>query len=218
MNKKDKNSFMVLLVAVIYLGVAIGFIKFTKYINPYVLFGISAILQCFFLKPQLIENYYKLYELPIDKQRFIPIVNEFAIFPISIIKGEIIFAVCSILVFAATQLPLTVWSPFFGNAVAINMPFKLLVLGLVLLFISSAFRGVGYIKVARDARNTIREVQNYGTKKKESLYTMFGYVSFMFPVVRILGLIDLYNTLNTAVKLKGVTIKDETKEFEEVEG
>lgn len=217
MNKKDKNSLIVIAIALVYVGIVLGFIKLTQYINPYVLLGVSAVIQCFFIKPQIIENYYKLYDMPVDMQRFIPIINEFAIFPVSVIKGEVIFTVCTILVFAATQLPLTVWSPIFGNATAINMPFKLLVLGIVLLFIASAFRGVGYIKVSRDARNTIREAQSYGGKRKESMYTMFGYLSLMFPVVRILGLIDLYNTLNTAVKLKGISVKDETKELAEVE-
>ena len=217
MNKKDKNSLIIIGVALGYIALTLVFIKFTKVLNPYVLVGISAILQCFFIKPQIIENFYKMYEMPIDNQRFIPILNEFAIFSTTIIKVEIIFAIGSILAFAATQLPLTLWSPIFGDATAINMPFKFLVLGIILLFISSFSRGVGYVKVARDTRNTVKELQTQGGKRKESLYTMFAYLSLLFPVVRILGLLDLYNVLNTAVKLKNLSVKDETRNYEEVE-
>lgn len=217
MNKKDKNSLLVIGVAVLYLLMLLGFTKLTSFINPYVLFGISAILQCFVIKPQIIGDYYQLNELPVDKQRFIPILNEFAIFSTSVIKGEVIFAILAALSLGATQLPLTIWAPIFGNATAINMPFKLMILGLVLLFISSVFRGVGYIKVARDTSITTKELQGFSNAKKESLFTYFGYLSLLFPVVRIVGLIDLFNKLNTAVKLKGLSIKDEPSKFEEVE-
>lgn len=218
MNKKDKNSLVIIGVLLVYVGLVFGLVKFTKFVNPYVLFGISAALQCIIIKPQLIANFYKLNNMGIDNQRFIPILNEFAIFTVPVIRGELIFAALTIVIFGATQLPLTIWAPIFGQAVAINMPFKLMVLGITTLFVSSLFRGVGYIKVARDTKKVIKEYYSQnGGQYKESIYSMFGYVSLLFPVVRIIGLIDIYSTLNTAVKLKGINTEINVKTFKEVD-
>lgn len=217
MNSKDKNSFLIVGIMLAYFIITLGMITVTKRLNPYVIFGISMLIQCIILKPQIIANYYKMQNTEMDYQRFIPILNEFAIFPMTVIKCEIIFAVLSALTMGATQLPLTIWGAIFSQSTAISMPFKLMLLSIVFLFISSFARGIGYINLSREVKKVIKAHYNErGAVYKDSLFSFFGFVALLFPIVRVIGLVDVYSTLNSAVKLRRISTETETKTFKEV--
>lgn len=216
MNSKDKNSFLILGLIIGIIALVAFFTMTTKFISPIAIVIISVVLQCVIIKPIIVKQYYALYNSEATAQRFIPILNEFAIFSKGIIVGEIVTYALMIITILVSMLPVNFLYNFMSDSGVAAYPIRCFLILIIELLALSIIRGIGFFRILNDVRE--KEFEMLGFTKKFKVTDMISLVALLVPVIRVIGLLYLYNYLNKIVAINGFTSGDglDVSEFEEV--
>lgn len=216
MNNRDKNSFLILGLVVGIVALVAFFTFTSKFISPMIVAVISIVLQCLLLKPMIVKQYYALYSSEATMQRFVPVLNEFAIFSKGIIIGEMVVYGLMIVTASVSLIPVDFLYNFMSDSSVAAFSVRCFIILIIEALVLSIVRGIGFFKVLNDVRQ--KEFEMLGMTKKFKATDALSLIAMMVPIVRVLGLLYLYNYLNKIVAINGYSADSEidTEEFEEV--
>ena len=149
-------------------------------------------------------------------QRFVPVLNEFAIFSKGIIIGEMVVYGLMIVTASVSLIPVDFLYNFMSDSSVAAFSVRCFIILIIEALVLSIVRGIGFFKVLNDVRQ--KEFEMLGMTKKFKATDALSLIAMMVPIVRVLGLLYLYNYLNKIVAINGYSADSEidTEEFEEV--
>lgn len=194
MNRKDKESLLIIAFLVSCIAVVALVSLTSRYISPLLLSGFLLVLQVFYLYPQICKYYYRALDAEIGWTRFIPIYNEIAILPSTIATVTIVLWVITGAFGLLSLISVDAYSAVFGQRIAMNMNYYMLRCLIVVYMLTLAVRGFGLCKVTNNVEFMLSDFASAAHRFKIS--TFLSYVLFFIPVIRIAALAFLYNKLH----------------------
>lgn len=213
MNKNDKNSILIIVYVVALAALAFVFCNTTKFINPFWLGVIMVVTEVFYLYPKVVKNYWAVFPAEIGARRFIPVYNELCLFDSKSAIITTISWVIMLVVGGIFLMPLPWLSGIVGDIAALDLPYILLRILIVLLIVNCIYRGVLLLKVYKEVKEWHKDL--YGYSKAMKLMDVFAVISLFLPLVKSIGLFKISSYLEILVD-NGYVLEETEDEYEEV--
>lgn len=176
-----------------------------------ILGGIAALVQMFYVMPQIVQRYYSLNKLEVTKQRYIPIWNEVMVCPSKIayvaLGGIVITAIAALLI----NFPLDIVGKFLGMHTTIAWGYNCTVATIIFMVITHFVLAVGLSIMFRCTN--IMVYQCVGERPVWWIEWIY-YVILFIPLVQIASLLAISNKQNTLIKF-GFGLEENVKYVEE---
>lgn len=218
MNKEDRGRLVAFGYVVALAVTLVVFIFFSRYINPIYLIAILWGYQQFFVIPELSKNYKELYDQEDNWKRFIPIWNEYAIFPPAMAYSSLGFGLAWVILAIVGMSP-TIFGGavpiaiegIAGEVVAKNFSFYCLLFAVVLFVVALPFRALGYIEIKRSID---REYFKYFPTNIFKAFEKTHYIFLFIPLLRVFSLLAMNESLKKLVVYNSVLEDDDN--FKEI--
>lgn len=213
MNKGDKNSILIITYVLALVAVALVFCNTTKYINPFWLGVLLLLLENFYLYPKIVKSYWSIFPAEIGIRRFIPVYNELCLFEsqnaiLVAISWGAIALVCGIFL-----LPLPLLGNVVGDVAALDLPYTLFKIFLVLVIINCIYRGVLLLRVYKEVKEWHKDL--YGYAKAIKIIDVIAIISLFLPLAKSIGLFKISSYLSILCD-NGYVLEEQEDEYEEM--
>lgn len=210
MSKKDKNSFIIIAFIMAYIALVILFRIGANTINPLLFCGITVALQFLVLMPIICKLYYEAHNCDAGFMRFIPLYNESMIFSPKLSMASLVLWIATIVFIALSFFDTSALEGILGRHLAMVFPMTMLKIGVILYIINNFVRSIGLLGVKREIDSIHAELT--GSHHGARITDVFQYVVFFIPILRVVGLLFVFDRLNKIVRLNGFKAGDTTDE------
>jgi uncharacterized membrane protein len=220
MNREDRGKIIVAAFIVGFWGIAGLFFWYGSKLSGYSIFLILTVIQQIYFTPKLAKLYYQLNKSRLNPlNQYIPLLNEFAIYPSFYAWSTLILGIVNILMLAMILLPfigidiftaiiVSIWD----YSAAMNSTFYFIIFAIVIYVILSVIRGIGLVEIKShiDRKHT----ESFG---KAAYYPMEAglYLCMFFPVGRLFAIgfmserLSKMLVINDMSKLRKNSLKEE---------
>lgn len=205
MNRKDRDNMLILGTLLSFIILFLFFNFITKKMYFIVIAGIIMCIQTFVIIPFICKYYYEVNKFEIGLSRFIPFYQELTIFP----KPLANILACMWIGAAILFMIITLGSKsgligtIFGLEIIVNIEQSfgdiLANLLAIIIIVSNFMIGAGFTQVRKDVNRI--DIEFSGYVKKRSAVELLYYVLLYIPIMRVVPLCNIWNTLLKLVKL-----------------
>lgn len=213
MNKKDKDSFLIVIATLVMVLMAITFYFTSKYVNPLYIGIVVIIIQCLYITPRLTRLYFKLFNVNIGVTRYIPLWNELICFKPIIANITLASWVLIVFMIILSFLDPSIVAKIFGEHFALNYTFNILKVTIIIYLFNNIIRGIGLCGVT----NTVNQFHAdlVGVSFKVNILGVLSNILYFIPICRAMSMVQISDRLQKLVELNNYTSDEEEFYMEE---
>ena len=206
MNKRDKDKLLILLMLLLYCVITVGMIYGTKRIPWQAIICVLLVCEYFIVQPKICKLYYQAVNSKASIGRFIPFWNEIMIFKSSDALATLISYVMLAISLSIFFIPAAQIGSIFGEHIMFNYGIYVIRIIAVALIVNSIIVGISFLHVNSRIRQMHIEFTSGG-----KIYTtsVLSNVLLFVPIIRVISLIGIMNTLIKLVSLNNYVINNQ---------
>lgn len=198
MNNRDKDQLSILLFIIAFIAITLVSIFGTQYIPTEMIIIAIIALKFLYLQPTVVSMFYKAHGQKAPITRFIPVYNEIMVLPeknaVALLISYVLLGVSVALLFVPSEFILNI----LGERVALNYGVTVI---RVIAFLFIANMIIYTISMCNFMRTIEGIYKKFLSMESVVLFKFYLKVLLLFPIIRIVPLITIYNKLFTLSKL-----------------
>lgn len=199
MNRKDRDSFIIIAFIMFCILLTAAFYTTSKLINPLYIIIVISLLQTFYIIPKIVQMFFEFNKLKAGLSRYIPFLNETMIFTKKYALATIISWVVIVIFLTIASLKLDFISLFMKEKYVYNYTYNAMRVVILVYIINNVVRGLSWNVFVNFI--LIKNNELMGVVGKNNAVQFYYRVVVFIPIVRIFAFVWIYSILHKIIEL-----------------